>query len=388
MAGYITTLCRDVSERKRGEEERKAAQDKIQQQNEFLTSVIESLPHPFYVVDAAHYTIIMANSAAEAAGLAHGSACHSVAHGRTEPCGGSECPCPIEDVKRTKKPVTVEHVHYDLKGIPRMVQVQAYPILDASGEVSKVIEYSLDITARKEAEKRYLESEERFRKFADEVSFEGIIIHNQGRILYVNPVFARMYGYDPAELIGMHALETIAPESRELVSRNINDGYEEAYEAMGLKKNGTVFPTEIHARAIPFGGGKVRAAATRDLTNRQQAVKALRESESRFRSLFEAATEFIQILDDTGRILEANPAFLNSIGWKHDEVMGKRIDDFFTPASRKTFAECFPELLGRGSFQRGGRTGCSGQESGYRRLRGIGSARSKRKYEIHRGCTA
>ncbi len=349
QGSFITGLCRDVSERTRAEEERKAAQDKIQQQNEFLTSIIESLPHPFYVIDATHYTIIMANSAAAAAGLPQGSTCYSVTHGSTEPCRGSECPCPLEAVKTTKKPVTVEHVHYDLKGNPRVVQVQAYPILDSRGEVTKVIEYSLDMTARKEAEQRYLESEERFRKFADEVSFEGIVIHDQGRILYVNPVFARMYGYEPAELIGMDSLKTIAPESRETVSRNISDGYEEAYEAMGLKKNGTIFPTEIQARTIPFAGGKVRAAATRDLTKRKQAEKALRESESRFRSLFEAATEFIQILDDTGTILEANPAFLKSIGREHDQVIGKRMDEFFASTSKENFEKYFAALLDRGN---------------------------------------
>jgi two-component system, cell cycle sensor histidine kinase and response regulator CckA len=344
----ITTLCRDVSDRRRAEEERKAAQDKIQEQNEFLTSIIESLPHPFYVVDATQYTIIVANSAAAAVGLAPGSLCYSFTHGSTEPCGRSEDPCPLEEVRATRKPVTVEHVHYDLKGNPRIVQVQAYPIFDATGEVTKVIEYSVDITARKEAEERYLESEERFRKFADEVSFEGIVIHDRGKIMYVNPVFARMYGYEPPELIGMDALETIAPESREIVSRNIRDGHEETYEAMGLRKNGVVFPTEIHARAIPFAGGTMRAAATRDLTKSKQAEKALRESESRFRSLFEAATELIQILDDTGKILEANPAFLKRMGWDHGHVIGKRIDEFFTSSSKKIFHEYFPALLEQG----------------------------------------
>jgi two-component system, cell cycle sensor histidine kinase and response regulator CckA len=342
---YITSLCRDISERRQAEEERQQAQERIQQQNELLTSVLESLPHPFYVIDASHYAIIMANSAAVAMGLLPGSACYALTHGRSQPCGESDFPCPVDRVKITKQPLTEEQVHYDTQGRPRIVHVQAYPILGAGGEVTKVIEYNLDITDQKAAEHRIWESEERFSRFANEVSFEGIIIHDQGKILYVNQVFARMYGYDPDELIGMDAMETIAPESREAVSRNIRDGYEEPYEAMSLKKNGTTFPTEIHAKAIPFEGGKVRAAAARDLTKSKQAEKALRESEARFRSLFEAATEFIQILDDTGKILEANPAFLRSIGWGHDQVVGRRIDEFFTSSSKEFFAQHFPALL-------------------------------------------
>jgi PAS domain S-box-containing protein len=117
---------------------------------------------------------------------------------------------------------------------------------------------------------------------------------------------------------------------------------------MSLRKDGTSFPTEIHAKAIPFAGGVVRAAAVRDLTKRMQSEKALRESESRFRSLFEAATEFVEILDERGRILEANPAFLKGIGWSHDKIIGRRVDEFFSPMSKEVFHRHFPSVLNTG----------------------------------------
>jgi two-component system, cell cycle sensor histidine kinase and response regulator CckA len=348
QGSYITTLCRDITATQAAADERRVAQKKIQEQNEFLTTIIESLPDPFYVVDAASHRVLMANSAAVAAGLSPGATCHSVWHGTAEPCPGLTFQCPVQRVTQTGRPYTVEHTHGGPDGESRIVQIQAYPIVDSVGQITSVIGYAVDITDQRKAQERFLESEERFKKFADEVSFEGVIIHDKGKILYVNPVFGRMYGYDPAELIGADHSITLAEESRELVSRNIREGIEQPYEAMGRKKDGTVFPTEIHGKSIPFAGGTVRVAATRDLTNAKQAERALRESESRFRSLFEAATEFIEILDESGHILEANPAFLKGTGWTYDQVMGKRVDEFFSPASKELFERYFPTILNVG----------------------------------------
>jgi len=129
----------------------------------------------------------------------------------------------------------------------------------------------------KNVEKELRESEERFRKFANEASFEGVIIHDEGKILDANEQFFALYGYNRTELIGMDVLEALAPECRETVIKHIQEGYERPYEAVGLKKDGTTVPIEIHAKTIPFYGKTVRAAAIRDLTERKRAEEAIRE---------------------------------------------------------------------------------------------------------------
>ncbi|MBI5571179.1 MAG: HAMP domain-containing protein [Desulfomonile tiedjei] len=139
-------LTREVAERKR-------AEGKIRQQNDFLETVLESLDHPFYVTDAADYTIKMANSAAKLARVSDGLTCYSLTHGRNAPCGGRDHPCPLDEVRRTGQPAVVEHVHYDGNGNARNVEVHAYPIFDSERNVAQVIEYSLDITDRKRADK-------------------------------------------------------------------------------------------------------------------------------------------------------------------------------------------------------------------------------------------
>jgi PAS domain S-box-containing protein len=141
-------------------DERKRAEEKIRQQNEFLENVLASLTHPFYVVNTSDYTIEMANTAAMLDGLAAGRAtCYTHTHHREVPCDGIEYPCPLEEVKRTKQPVTVEHVHQDRDGNRTHVEVHGYPILDRDGNVVQVIKYILDITERRHAEKMLLQSE-------------------------------------------------------------------------------------------------------------------------------------------------------------------------------------------------------------------------------------
>ena len=121
----------------------------LRHQNKFFHHVLESLTHPFYVLDANDYTIVMANSAARLGNLSAKPTCYGLTHRRETPCDGTEHICPLQEVKRTKQPVIVEHIHYDKDGNPRDMEVHAYPIFDEQGNVAQMIEYSLDITERK-----------------------------------------------------------------------------------------------------------------------------------------------------------------------------------------------------------------------------------------------
>ena len=146
-------IARDITERKEAEE-------KIRRQRDLLENTIESLPHPFYVIDAADYTIQIANSASGYANGRQRVACYELTHGSAEPCNTTEHPCPLRTVQRTGQPVKVEHIHYDQANRPRYVEVHSYPIFDDEGEVQQMIEYTLDITERKKAEAALREAKE------------------------------------------------------------------------------------------------------------------------------------------------------------------------------------------------------------------------------------
>jgi PAS domain-containing protein len=132
----------------------KEAEERIRSQNEFLRLIIDSLPHPFYVIDASDYTIKIANKASMPSEPQKDVTCHMLTHHSDEPCGREGHPCPLDEVSRTRKPFVVEHSHYGPAGGCRSYEVHGFPILNQHGDVVQMIEYSMDISDRKEAEKR------------------------------------------------------------------------------------------------------------------------------------------------------------------------------------------------------------------------------------------
>jgi PAS domain S-box-containing protein len=142
---FFTGIIRDITERMQAEE-------LLRDQTQFITTVFESLAHPFYVVDANDYTIKMANSAAYLGTLSETVTCHALTHGRRTPCGDDAHLCPLEEIKKTGEPAVTEHVHYDREGHRRVYEVRGHPIFGSEGKVAQIIEYTLDITERKRAE--------------------------------------------------------------------------------------------------------------------------------------------------------------------------------------------------------------------------------------------
>ncbi|MBU0484928.1 MAG: response regulator [Proteobacteria bacterium] len=126
---------------------------KYEEQSKFLQNILDSLTHPFYVIDANDFTIKLANKALNLENSGPNPTCYQVTHNSDSPCNGADHPCSIMEVKKTKKPAVAEHIHYSHDGQRQFHEVHAYPIFDQDGKVSQVIEYSLDITQRKEVEK-------------------------------------------------------------------------------------------------------------------------------------------------------------------------------------------------------------------------------------------
>ena len=122
-------------------------------------------------------------------------------------------------------------------------------------------------------------SEERFRQLAD-ATFEGIAISKNGIILDVNEQFARIFGYAGEEVVGRPALDFVAPESQDLVRRNIEEGYDRPYEHVGLKKDGSRLFLAVQGVTREDGKHRKRVTVLRDITERklrERRVSALRQ---------------------------------------------------------------------------------------------------------------
>jgi PAS domain S-box-containing protein len=141
----ILTIGIEITERRRIERE-------IREQKQLLENTIESLPHPFYVIDAEDYSIQIANSVARAMGTSGETTCHALSHKSDAPCNTSKHHCPLVEIKKTSRPCTVEHIHTGADGSPRYFEVNGYPVLDEEGRVVQMIEYSIDISERKTME--------------------------------------------------------------------------------------------------------------------------------------------------------------------------------------------------------------------------------------------
>ena len=133
--------------------------DHLEKEKNFVQNVIESLTHPFYVIDANNHTIKLANSAAKFGDFKPTDTCHHLTHNSDTPCEGEEHPCVIKEIKKLKKPVVVEHLHRDQDGNELTYEIYGYPIFDDNGEVAQVIEYNMDITEKKNLESQLLQSQ-------------------------------------------------------------------------------------------------------------------------------------------------------------------------------------------------------------------------------------
>lgn len=269
-------VARDITEEKRKEQE-------IRLQAEFVNNVLDSLTHPFYVVDASDFAIVVANRTAGLGNVTVGQKCYAATHGRTSPCSGPDHPCPVIEVKKTGKPVTVEHVHFHPQGGARHIEVHAYPIMNASGEVSQVIEYALDITQRKRAEDALRESEERFKQVAENAGEWIWEVDAHGMYRYCSSAVERILGYSPHELVGQkHFYDLFAPEVREDRKAAALAAFERRESFRGfvnpnVHKNGSIIILETTGSPIQDEQGALHGyrGTDTDITERKRAEEAL-----------------------------------------------------------------------------------------------------------------
>lgn len=126
----------------------KKPQDKMS--DHYIGKIVDTIAYPLYMIDL-DYNIKLTNAAARKAGIKAEKHCYEATHNIDKPCSGDHI-CPLRKVMKTKKAVNVEHIHYSKSGKRSFVDIYAAPMLNAKGEVVSVLESSIDITERKEAE--------------------------------------------------------------------------------------------------------------------------------------------------------------------------------------------------------------------------------------------
>ena len=194
-----------------------------------------------------------------------------------------------------------------------------------------------DITERKLAEEALRHSEDRFRLLSD-AAFEGVAVHEAGKLVDVNPALAQMHGLTRAEMVGRSFLEFLAPRFRDDARARAATNESLHYAAAGLRKDGTEFPVELRAKTVQHNGRNMRVVAVRDTSDRERAEQLVRRSEESFRSLIERSPYGI-LVHRNKRIVYVNPAAVSYLGFERaDELVGRSAFDL-SPASERSPAD-------------------------------------------------
>lgn len=199
-----------------------------------------------------------------------------------------------------------------------------------------------DITDRKLAEVQLRESEEKFRTLMTQ-TIDMIFLHDlKGRIIDVNEVGEWNTGYSRDELLSM-SIPDLDPDyyTREDSGRFWEQiGYNEPFQFQVRlrRKNGSVFHVELVLSKVVINNKTVIMTFSRDITERLEANAALRESEEKYRMLYENAPLPYQSLDRQGCFLDVNPTWLQALGgYTREEVIGRSFAEFIHPDCLEDF---------------------------------------------------
>ncbi len=199
---------------------------------------------------------------------------------------------------------------------------------------------------------KYSNAEKHFRAILNGTVDAIITIDRHGIIKSFNRAAAEIFGYTPRDIIG-HNVKMLMPEPyrsshNQYLSRYLFTGEGAALgkgrEVLGLNKDGSTFPIRIAISETYIDGDVLFIGIVHDLSERKEAEKALRESESRYQRIVELSPDAVVIQCDE-KIVYANPAAARLFGTdSKDEIIGLRIVDKAHEQDRKTIKACYESL--------------------------------------------
>jgi PAS domain S-box-containing protein len=193
----------------------------------------------------------------------------------------------------------------------------------------------------KEKEDSLRKSESRYRTLFTRANDGIVILAGNGKLIEVNESYAQMHGYNTKELLNIDITDLETPEtSRQTPERlrRLLDGNALVFKVEHYRKDGQVIPLEVSASLISSDEGNYIQSFVRDITDRIRAENALRESETRYRSLIENANEAIYVVQD-GIIKFINRAGVEVFGYSEQEIISKSFIEFIHPEDRSMVAE-------------------------------------------------
>jgi PAS domain S-box-containing protein len=148
------------------------------------------------------------------------------------------------------------------------------PVLGENGRLLEAIGIHHDVTERRELARKFEESQEKYQNIV-ESSLDGIMIVQEGKLVFVNASSSKIFGYDsPDDMKDVSFVDTVAPSNRFLVlegyeGRTIGEDLLRNFEMKGLSKQGRVIDLEVNAKLVSWNGKPAVQASFRDITKRK-----------------------------------------------------------------------------------------------------------------------
>lgn len=241
----------------------------------------------------------------------------------------------IESIKKSKEKISAA-----LSGIPQCFEWQhkrcGGQIFDTEINLNlfeldnkKLLQAMVrDISDRKRAEQELIKSENMFRSVWEK-SFDGMrLVNEEGINVLVNDAFCNIVGLSQRELVGKPMSIIYSTEEQERVQNRFiervkNGAVDPFFEREIILHNGKKVWLEISNSFVVRGESKIILSVIRDVTLRKNSELELRDSEARFRNIFDTANEGICVSDESENITSANQKFVDMLGYSIEELSKK-----------------------------------------------------------------
>ena len=219
-----------------------------------------------------------------------------------------------------------------------------FPLTDAGGRPLAAT-MAVDMTEWRQARDQLALAERRYTQLVEHASDAIVIADASLRLVEVNTAACRLSGYTREELLALRVGDLIAPDdlaARPLELDEVRSGQSVVSERGVRRKDGSVFVAEISARA--FEGGGVQAIV-RDVSARHETKQAVRQSEERFRLLYQYLPLAYQSLSEHGTIVMVNDAWLTLTGLTRGQAIGRRFVDLLASESLDAYETRFRRAI-------------------------------------------
>jgi PAS domain S-box-containing protein len=318
----IHPLTRHIEERKRVEGQMEASE---YEKRAILDSLVELVVH-----QDRDMKILWVNQAAcDSVDFRRdeliGRHCHEIWNQLDEPCPD----CPVVQAIQTGQPQEIERYTPD----GRAWYIRGYPVKDETGIVIGGIELCLEITERKRAQEALAEEQQNLQTLFNTLEDFLFIVDSQGRIIQWNPVVSKRLGYSEDDLLNLPVPRIHPPDRREEATRIISDmlaGNGSVYSMPLMTKDGEAIPVETKVTYGKWSGMDVLFGISRDITERKLAEETLRQSEKKYRDLYEGAPNaYFSISASDGSIVELNSEATRLLGYDRESLIGMKISDLY-----------------------------------------------------------